>query len=187
MTVEGGTLRRENYALTLEKIGREGASAFYKGPIADSIVNTISSAGGNLTHHDMISYTAIVKPAVHATYRNRTFYTTHSPSGGPILISLLNTLEGYGEFVSGGRTGLAVHRFVDALKCERLFSSISTRWLIDVTSLTVAFAARTELGDPAFIHNGRKLRELTTKTYGAQIRANITDVRPPLPSLHAVY
>lgn len=41
---------------------------------------------------------------------------------------------------------------------------------------TVAFAARTELGDPAFIHNGRKLREMTTKSYGAQIRGNITDV-----------
>lgn len=116
--MEGGTLRREKYALTLEKIGREGAGAFYKGPIADSIVDTITAAGGNLTHHDMSSYTAIVKPAVKATYRNRTFYTTHSPSGGPILISLLNTLEGYEEYVSGGKTGLAVHRFVEALKCE---------------------------------------------------------------------
>lgn len=42
--------------------------------------------------------------------------------------------------------------------------------------VTVAFAARTQLGDPAFIHSGKKLREMTTKGYGAEVRANITDV-----------
>lgn len=33
-------------------------------------------------------------------------------------MSLLNTLEGYQDFVSSGRTGLGIHRFVEALKCK---------------------------------------------------------------------
>lgn len=52
--------------------------------------------------------------------------------------------------------------------------------LTQMTFLTVAFAARTELGDPKFIHNSKKLRELTTKKFAAQVRANITDVSHPL-------
>lgn len=76
-----------------------------------------------MTAKDLASYKPIVLPAVKAKYRNRTYYTGHAPSGGPVLISLLNTLEGYSEYVSGGRTGLAVHRFVESLKCELLFLS----------------------------------------------------------------
>lgn len=40
----------------------------------------------------------------------------------------------------------------------------------------VAFAARTELGDPAYIKNDKKLKEIMSKSYAAQVRANISDV-----------
>ena len=137
MRKAGESLRREAYARTLETIGREGAGAFYevgrclyltepanisflKGPIADSMIRTIKKTGGILTSDDLASYQPIVLPAVRATYLNRTYYTGHAPSGGPVLISLLNTLETYPDFVRGGKTGLAVHRFVESLKCELL-------------------------------------------------------------------
>lgn len=110
-------------------------------------------------------------PALRGTYLNRTIYTSHAPSGGPVLINLLNTIEGYETYVTGGRTGLAIHRFVEALKCE--WGSRGPQGL----TLAVAFAARTELGDPAFIKNSKKLQQIMTKSYAAEIRANITDVR----------
>jgi gamma-glutamyltranspeptidase/glutathione hydrolase/leukotriene-C4 hydrolase len=169
----GETLRRENYARTLETIGREGVDVFYEGHIAKSIIHTIEKAGGILTAKDLAGYRPIILPATKATYRNRTYYTGHAPSGGPVIVSLLNTLEGFPNYAEGGRTGLAVHRFIESLKCE------STRFTIcgcTDTSGTVAFAARTELGDPAFIHNNKRLAEITTKAYAAQVRANISDV-----------
>lgn len=92
-----------------------------QGDIAASLVQTVSSAGGILTLEDFASYKPIIVPALQATYRNRTYYTGHYPSGGPILVSLLNTLEGYEDYVDEGRTGLATHRFVEALKCEFFF------------------------------------------------------------------
>lgn len=52
-------------------------------------------------------------------------------------------------------------------------------YLVRLTYLshpTVAFAARSEVGDPAFIHNSKKLAEIPTKAYAASIRANVTDV-----------
>lgn len=92
-----------------------------KGAIADSIVRTVQRTGGILTKEDLAGYRAIVLPALKATYRNRTYYTGHAPSGGPIIINLLNTLEGYGDYASAGRTGLAVHRFIEAIKCAFTF------------------------------------------------------------------
>lgn len=114
---EGDTVRREAYAWTLDKLGREGASAFYEGEIADAIVRAARTTGGILTHDDMKAYRAVVRPAEVATYRGRKYYTGSYPSGGPILQHLLNVLEGYDTFAEEGKTGLGVHRFVEALKC----------------------------------------------------------------------
>lgn len=154
---EGDTVRREAYAWTLDKLGREGASAFYEGEIADAIVRAARTSGGILTHDDMKAYRAVVRPAEVATYRGRKYYTGSYPSGGPILQHLLNVLEGYDTFAEEGKTGLGVHRFVEALK--------------------FAFAARTNVGDPPFINNDAKLAEIPTRKYADAVRANITDDR----------
>ncbi|GAA5977199.1 hypothetical protein JCM10908_004892 [Rhodotorula pacifica] len=154
---EGDTVRREAYAWTLDKLGREGASAFYEGEIADAIVRTAQATGGILTHDDMKAYRAVVRPAEVATYRGRKYYTGSYPSGGPILQHLLNVLDGYENYAEEGRTGLGVHRFVEALK--------------------FAFAARTNVGDPPFINNDAKLAEIPTRKYADAVRANITDDR----------
>lgn len=88
-----------------------------QGPIANSSIATIKATGGRMTHADLESYKAIVQPAVKGTYHNRTIYTTHAPSAGPVLIHLLNVLEKY-NFPQGERDGLSTHRFIEALKCE---------------------------------------------------------------------
>ena len=115
---EGQILRREAYARTLERLGREGVESFYTGDMARSMVQTVQDAGGILTLEDFARYEAKVERAFEATYRNRTYYTTQYPSGGPIIANLLNTLETYEDYVEEGKNGLSTHRFVEALKCE---------------------------------------------------------------------
>jgi gamma-glutamyltranspeptidase/glutathione hydrolase/leukotriene-C4 hydrolase len=83
-------------------------------------VQAVREAGGILSEEDMATYKAIVQPAIKGTYRNRTIWTTGAPSSGPVMISLLNTLEPLKQFPEEGRTGLNVHRFVESLKCTRL-------------------------------------------------------------------
>lgn len=72
-----------------------------------------------MTYNDLLTYKANVQPALKGTYHNRTIYTTHAPSAGPVLIHLLNVLERY-NLQEGQRDGLNTHRFVEALKCEYL-------------------------------------------------------------------
>ncbi|GJN92777.1 hypothetical protein Rhopal_005815-T1 [Rhodotorula paludigena] len=162
---EGDIVRREAYADTLERLGREGADVFYEGSIADEIVAAAQANGGILSKEDMRGYKAVVRAAEEGTYRGRRYYTGSYPSGGPILRHLLNVLDGYEDFADAGRTGLTEHRFVEALK--------------------FAFAARTNVGDPPFINNDAKLAEIPTRKFADAVRANITDDRThPLAYYH---
>lgn len=114
---KGDIISRPAYAATLEKLAKHGADAFYTGEIAKSSIKTIKAAGGRMSLDDLANYKAIVQPAVKGTYRNRTLYSTHAPSAGPVLIHLLNILEHY-DLPEQGRTPLNTHRFVEALKCK---------------------------------------------------------------------
>jgi hypothetical protein len=97
-----------------------------QGEIAESLSNTVRDSGGLLTTNDLRGYKAEVRPAVMGTYLNRTIYTTHAPSSGPVLLSLLNTLEPL-NLPEEGRTALNIHRFIEALKCASRDSEHSTR------------------------------------------------------------
>jgi len=139
--VEGDKIYRPALAKTLRTIAKHGADAFYKvdllsltlarqlltlymalqGPIADSIVSTVQANGGLLTHADLTAYQATVEPATRGTFRNRTIWTSGAPSSGPVLISLLNSLEPIQDFVEEGKTGLNTHRFIEAQKCETFY------------------------------------------------------------------
>jgi gamma-glutamyltranspeptidase / glutathione hydrolase / leukotriene-C4 hydrolase len=66
---------------------------------------------------DWTSYNATIEPAMASTYRNRTVYTTHAPTSGPIVLHILNLLENY-DLPGEGRTPLNIHRFIEAMKCK---------------------------------------------------------------------
>lgn len=58
------TIRLEGLADSLEAIARDGADLFYRGEIAQRIVDHIADAGGPLTLQDLNDYRAIERPAL---------------------------------------------------------------------------------------------------------------------------
>lgn len=157
LKTKGEWISRPAYGRTLRVLAAAGADAFYTGPLADSSIATIKATGGRMTHDDLRSYKAIVQPAIKGTYHNRTIYTTHAPSAGPVLIHLLNVLEKY-NFPAGDRDGLSTHRFIEALK--------------------FAFARRTSLGDPAFAPDQEKrLKTIMSKSFAEETLKKIDDDR----------
>lgn len=76
-----------------------------------------------MTHADLASYKPILQPALEGTYHGgitsspRRIYTTHAPTSGPVVLFILNLLEGY-NFIREGATPLNVHRMVESLKCR---------------------------------------------------------------------
>jgi gamma-glutamyltranspeptidase/glutathione hydrolase len=95
----GATLANPDYADTLRLIGREGADAFYEGPIADAMVAAVKSHPTNpglLSHEDLASYEAKNREAVCAPYRGFEVCGMGPPSSGALAIGqILGMLEGF--------------------------------------------------------------------------------------------
>lgn len=143
-------------AKTLEIIANEGASAFYEGKIAERLVQTIQSSGGIMTLDDFKSYQPVVRETVSTYYNGRKITTCSEPTSGPALLSILNLIERF-QFKAEGFTGKSVHRLVEAFK--------------------FGFAFRTEFGDPDFIENSDRIKEIITKDYASEIRQKINVMR----------
>ncbi|KAJ7901817.1 nucleophile aminohydrolase [Mycena olivaceomarginata] len=139
---------------TLATIASEGPDAFYKGPIADSLIKKIRATGGVLSHADFENYRVEVKHALQGTYRGRKVYTTDAPTSGPALLHMLNLIE---KFPMTTRTPLNVHRAIEVLK--------------------FGFAARTKICDPAFNNDTKRIDEISTKSFADAVAVNITDDR----------
>ncbi|KAA1471669.1 gamma-glutamyltranspeptidase [Dentipellis sp. KUC8613] len=159
----GDLVRRTNYSRTLATIAAHGADAFYEGEIADAMISKIRSAGGIMTHEDLKNYTVKVEKALKGTYRGRKVYTTHAPTSGPVLLHMLNLIENF-DMITEGRTGLNVHRYVEAMK--------------------FGFAARTKICDPAFNDDSRRIDELHEKAFSALVFENMTDERTHTPDYY---
>ncbi|ESK94248.1 gamma-glutamyltranspeptidase 1 [Moniliophthora roreri MCA 2997] len=158
---ENEILRRTNYSRTLLAIANEGADAFYKGPIADSIIKKIQSTGGIMTQKDLDDYSVNVYPSLQGTYLDKKIYVPKVPTSGPVLLHMLNIIEHY-DFSE--RTAVNTHRLVEALR--------------------FGFAARTRLSDTLYRNDTELIDEVPTKEFATAIVANLTDDRTHPPEYY---
>jgi gamma-glutamyltranspeptidase / glutathione hydrolase len=149
----GDKLVQEELADTLEVIGREGARAFYIGPIADKIVASVRDAGGLITRGDLENYVPVIRNPVYGTYRGYEIISMPPPSSGGIhLVEMLNILEGYPSGMIGSGSPTALHLEVEAMK--------------------LAYADRAQfLGDSDRVDV--PMDRLTSKSYAAMLRQKI--------------
>jgi gamma-glutamyltranspeptidase/glutathione hydrolase len=84
-----GRLVQRQLATTLERIGAEGPSGFYRGPLAEAMVRFIQSSGGKLSLDDLASYDAFVTESP-LQKRYGPFTVVGSPTmGSPTLVQAL--------------------------------------------------------------------------------------------------
>src|SRR5438552_240695 len=79
---------------TLEKIVREGADVFYRGPVARMTADTYQKAGGVLRYEDLAGYHAEQSEPIHTNYKGYEIYESAPNSQGIVLLMALNILEG---------------------------------------------------------------------------------------------
>ena len=98
--VAGELLVNENLGETLETIAFLGKEGFYKGRIAEALVNTVQSLGGLITQEDLdraLNSTRRITP-VQGNYHGYDIISANAPtSGGITLIEMLNIIELYGN------------------------------------------------------------------------------------------
>ncbi len=101
---EGDVVRCPDLADVIEHLAREGESLFYRGEIAQRIVELCSTHGGHLSPADLSDYAVAVREPLHISFRNARITTNPAPSTGGLLIgfglSLLESLSDAVEFGS---------------------------------------------------------------------------------------
>jgi gamma-glutamyltranspeptidase / glutathione hydrolase len=113
----GSNLVQKDLANTLHMIAAHGWEAFYKGPVAESIVQTSSMPGAGLTMDDMAAYRPVWRDPVHGMYRGRDVYSMAPPSSGGVhLVQMLNILEHFDLQKAGYGSALSSHLMAEAMK-----------------------------------------------------------------------
>ncbi len=113
----GSLLVQEDLARTLRLVVREGASAFYEGPIAAAMERFMRQHGGSLTAADMASYGAVLRRPVRILYRGLEILSTPPPSaGGIVLAEMLHMLEPRDLKALGRGSSAYLHLLAEVMK-----------------------------------------------------------------------
>lgn len=86
-TRTGDILKQPEHANALRLIAKDGAAAFYDGPIANAIRATLKADGANVPASDLASYTPKELTPLATTFRGRRVLTFPLPSSGGIVLS----------------------------------------------------------------------------------------------------
>lgn len=140
----GATLRNPDYASTLEALARDGADAFYQGPIALDLVSAVRGAKnpGRLALEDLASYRVVERPAVCTPYRAVQVCGMGPPSSGGIAVGqILGMLEGFDLAGLGPDDPVSWRLIGDA---TRLAFADRDRYLADVDFVPLPLGGLTE-------------------------------------------
>ncbi len=91
---EGEVLQNPDYADALERVASKGSREFYEGDLACEVAGDIQANGGFVTEDDMQAMKAKTYVPKKGNYGDYEVFSIGSPGGGPLLIEVLNTLDG---------------------------------------------------------------------------------------------
>lgn len=133
---QGSLLKNPELAATLRAIAKDGAKAFYSGPIAEAIVNAVRSHPtnpGRLTLQDLADYKPAVREPICGPYRGLRICGMPPESSGTIaVLQTLGMLEQFDVAKLAPNSLDAVHLISEAYR--------------------LAYADRQKfIGDPAFV------------------------------------
>jgi len=89
----GANIIDKELADTLTVI-RDNPNDFYTGDLGARIVRDVKEAGGDISFDDLQGYKVINRDVLHGSIDNLDVHTMGAPSGGPVVIAILNILKG---------------------------------------------------------------------------------------------
>ncbi len=148
----GEIFKNPNLAASYRAIAQQGRDAFYRGSIAQQIVEFSEANGGYFSMKDFENHTSDWIEPVSTTYRGYEVWELPPNGQGIAALEMLNVLEGYDIAGMGHNSADHVHAFVEAKK--------------------LAFADRAKFyADPDF--NDLPIAQLISKEYGDRQRQRI--------------
>lgn len=150
------TITRKRYADTLEAIAEKGPDAFYKGAMAEAMIEALRAANGTMTTSDLSNYSVAIRAPASISYRGYKIKSCSAPASGTVTLSILSILSGYDDMGAPSAVNLSTHRLDEA-----------TRF---------GYGERTNMGDPSFVPGMDTYQsEMLNSTTAARIRSLISD------------
>ncbi|MCC6588766.1 MAG: gamma-glutamyltransferase [Bryobacterales bacterium] len=143
----GELFRNPQLANALELIARDGAAAFYKGPIAASLLKTSKRLGGPMTAADLVEFQSEWVDPISTTYRGWRVYELPPNGQGMAALEMLNIME---QFPLGSHDALSADALHVKIEAQKLAYTDLERYL----------------GDPR--HSTIPVKQLISKPYGAE-------------------
>ena len=131
----GDTITRRRYADTLETIAERGIDAFYTGPMAEAMIQTLQAKNGTMTMDDLKNYSVAIREPATIDYRQYKLRSCSAPSSGTVAMSVMKIVEGFGTMGEPAWLNLSTHRFDEAIR--------------------FGYGQRSEMGDPEFVEGMR--------------------------------
>jgi gamma-glutamyltranspeptidase/glutathione hydrolase len=125
-------------ARTLELIGKEGPSGFYRGAIGEAIEAELRRGGGVVDRTDLARYRVRVTKPLAGSYRGVTLLGMPGATGCVTALEMLNILECFDLDSTGPTTARGAHLRAEAL---RLAFEDRLRWLGDPTRIDAPWSA----------------------------------------------
>lgn len=145
-------LKLPELAMALEAIRDKGAAGFYKGPVADLLVEEMKRTGGLITHEDLANYNAEIRSPIRIKFRGYDIFAAPPPSSGGVCLALILGMLETRPARQGNRMGPEnIHFLAEVMK--RAYRE-RARWL----------------GDPAF---STMPKELLNPEFAAKLAAGI--------------
>jgi gamma-glutamyltranspeptidase/glutathione hydrolase len=141
----GTLIRNPELAGTLRMLARNGAKAFYQGPLARAIASEVAAEtpqDGRMTEADIAAYVAKERAAPCGTYRIYRICGMGPPSSGETtVLAMLDALENFDLAALGPDSPTAWHLFAEA---QRLAYADREAYLGDPDFVTVPLAGLTD-------------------------------------------
>jgi gamma-glutamyltranspeptidase / glutathione hydrolase len=152
----GAVFRNPDLARSLRMISDDGRDAFYRGPLAGSIVSYSQSVGGLFSLADFAEHTSTWIEPVSTNYRGYDIWELPPNGQGIAVLQMLNLLEHYDLKPLGFGSDEALHLLIEA---KKLAYEDRARYYADMERAQVP------------------VKELISKTYAARRRALIDPKR----------
>ena len=113
----GELVRNTDLAKTLRLVSEKGSDGFYRGPVAQSMVDAVQADGGSMTLEDLEGYLVSYRAPVRGSYRGYEIISAPPPSSGGVhVIELLNIMENFDLAKMGQGTPESLHAWTEAMK-----------------------------------------------------------------------
>lgn len=111
----GVVIRQPDLANTLSRLAEQGRDGFYRGEVAEKLVQGVQAAGGVWTLDDLDNYRVVEREPIQTDYRGHRLITAAPPSSGGIAIAqMLEVIEPFD--LAGMDRVDRVHLLVEAMR-----------------------------------------------------------------------